>query len=76
MKPPSFGLFMKQIRYLILTLPQPVKLHLNEKLDPKQKTIQIFNIDAQRFRKTKIENLPKPLADQPALVSWQLLFPM
>ena len=25
---------------------QPVKLDLNEKLDPKQKTIQAFNIDA------------------------------
>ena len=25
---------------------QPVKLDLNEKLDPKKKTIQAFNIDA------------------------------
>ena len=27
-------------------LPQPVKLNLNKKLNPKQKTIQAFNIDA------------------------------
>ena len=26
--------------------PQPVKSNLNKKLDPKQKTIQAFNIDA------------------------------
>ena len=26
--------------------PQPIKLNLNKKLDPKQKTIQAFNIDA------------------------------
>ena len=37
---------------------QPVKLNLNEKLDSKQKTIQIFNIDAQGFRKTRNENPP------------------
>ena len=37
-------------------LPQHVKVDLSKKLDPKQKTIQIFNIDAQRFRKTKNEN--------------------
>ena len=35
---------------------QPIKMILNKKLDPKQKTIQTFNIDAQRFRKTKNEN--------------------
>ena len=35
---------------------QPIKIDLNEKLDPKQQTIQTFNIDAQRFRKTKNEN--------------------
>ena len=33
-----------------------VNINLNKKLDPKQKSIQTFNIDAQRFRKTKIEN--------------------
>ena len=37
---------------------QPVKIDLNKKLDPKQKTIQIFNIDDQGFRKTKNENPP------------------
>ena len=37
---------------------QPVKLDLNEKLDPKQKTIQTFIIDAQGFRKTSNENPP------------------
>ena len=26
--------------------PKPVKIDLNKKLDPKQKTIQAFNIDA------------------------------
>ena len=36
--------------------PHPVKIDLNKMLDPKQKTIQTFNIHAQRFRKTKIEN--------------------
>ena len=35
---------------------ETVKIDLNKKLDPKQKTIQIFNIDAQRFRKTNNEN--------------------
>ena len=35
---------------------QPVKLDLNKKLGPKQKTIQAFNIDAQGFRKTRNEN--------------------
>ena len=30
----------------ICDLPQPVKLNLNKKLNPKQKTIQAFNIDA------------------------------
>ena len=34
---------------------QPVKAELNKKLDPKQKTFQTFNIDTQRFRKTKKE---------------------
>ena len=39
-------------------LPQPVKLDLNKKSLPKQKTIQNFTIDAQGFRKTKNENPP------------------
>ena len=37
---------------------QPLKLSLNKKLFPKQKTIQAFNIDAEGFRKTRNENLP------------------
>ena len=37
---------------------QPVKIDLNKKLLPKQKTIEIFIIDAQAFRKTKNENPP------------------
>ena len=41
-----------------LSLSQHVKVDLNKKLDPKQKTIQNFNIDAQVFRKTKNENPP------------------
>ena len=28
----------------------PIKIGLNKKSDPKQKTIQTFNIDVQRFR--------------------------
>ena len=39
-------------------LAQPVKLDLNKKSLPKQKTIQNFTIDAQGFRKTKNENPP------------------
>ena len=39
-------------------LSQPVKIDLNKKSFPKQKTIQNFNIDAQGFRKTKNENPP------------------
>ena len=35
---------------------QPIKIDLDKKLDPMQKTIQTFNIYAQRFRKTKNEN--------------------
>ena len=37
---------------------QPVKLDLNKKSVPKQKTIQNLTIDAQGFRKTKNENPP------------------
>ena len=42
------------------TKPQahPVKIDLNKKLDPRQNSIHSFNIDAQRFRKTKKENPP------------------
>ena len=39
-------------------LPHPVKIDLIKKLDPLQKPIKTFNIDAQRFRKTKNENPP------------------
>ena len=39
-------------------MSQPVKIDLNKKSFPKQKTIQNFNIDAQGFRKTKNENPP------------------
>ena len=35
-----------------------VKIDLKKKLDPMQKTIQAFNIDAQEFRKTRNENPP------------------
>ena len=38
--------------------PQHVKIDLNEKLDPKQKIIQTFDIDAQGFRKTRNGNPP------------------
>ena len=37
-------------------MPQPIKVHLDKKLDSKHKTIQTFNIDAQGFRKTRNEN--------------------
>ena len=42
----------------VLKTSQPVKIDLNKKLLPKQKTVQIFIIDAQGFRKTKNENHP------------------
>ena len=35
---------------------QPVKINWNKKLDSKQKTSQIFNIDAKGFRKTRNKN--------------------
>ena len=41
-----------------MSIAQPVKIDLNKKSFPKQKTIQNFNIDAQGFRKTKNENPP------------------
>ena len=37
---------------------QPVKIDLNKKSLPKQKTIQNFTIDAQGFRKIENENPP------------------
>ena len=37
---------------------QSVKIDLNKKLDPKQKTNQTFNTDAQGFRKPRNENPP------------------
>ena len=50
---------------------QPVRIDLNKELLPKQKTIEIFVIDAQTFRKTKNENPPTLEIG----VSWQLLSP-
>ena len=41
-----------------VTTAQSVKIGLNKKLDPKKKTMQTFNIDAQGFRKTRNENPP------------------
>ena len=32
---------------------EPVKIYLNKKLDPKQNTIQTFNINAQWLKKNK-----------------------
>ena len=47
-----------QIGFPQVSHTQPVKIDLNKKSFPKQKTIQNFNIDAQGFRKTKNENPP------------------
>ena len=47
-------------------MSQPVKIDLNKKSFPKQKTIQNFNIDAQGFRKTKNEN---PLMQEIGVIS-------
>ena len=41
-----------------LCVSQPIKIDLDKKSFPKQKTIQNFNIDAQGFRKTKNKNPP------------------
>ena len=41
-----------------VSMSHPVKIDLKKKLDPKQNNIQIFNIDAHRFKKTKNENPP------------------
>ena len=46
------------ITHMSASMTQPVKLDLNKKSFPKQKTIQNFTIDAQGFRKTKNENPP------------------
>ena len=43
---------------ILATATQPVKIDLNKKSLPMQKTIQNFTIDAQGFRKTKNENPP------------------
>ena len=59
--------------YIPEGVSQPVKTSLNKKLDPKQKTIQTFNIDPQGCRKTKNENPAMVclwFADWPTLVSW------
>ena len=52
---------MKVIAFLfkiLYTVPHPVKIDLNKKWLPKQKTIQNFNIDGQEFRETRNENPP------------------
>jgi len=41
-----------------LSIPHPVKIDLNKKLNPKQKTFQIFNIEAKGLRKIQNENPP------------------
>ena len=43
---------------LISSISQPVKIDLDKKSLPNQKTIQNFTIDAQGFKKTKNENPP------------------
>ena len=43
----------------ILPTTQRIKIDLNKKSLPKQKTIQNFNIDGQGFRKTRNETPPK-----------------
>ena len=44
--------------YTKMHISHPVKIDLNKKLDPKQKTIQTFNIDSQGFRRARNENPP------------------
>ena len=46
------------MRFSCGNLSQPVKVDLDKKSLPKQKTIQNFTIDTQGFRKTKNENPP------------------
>ena len=41
-----------------MSVAHPVKIDLNKKLDPKQKTIRTYNVESQRFRKPKKENPP------------------
>ena len=58
-----FNLYKLHYNKKILTLSLiditlPVKIHLNKKLDSKQKTIPTLNIDAKVFRKTANENPP------------------
>ena len=41
----------------LIETPHPIKIDLKKKLDPKQKNIQAFNIDALKgLRKTRNEN--------------------
>ena len=49
---------MPQLLIHTLFGTQPVKLNLDKKFFPKQKTNQAFNIDAQGLRKARIENPP------------------
>ena len=43
---------------ILATATQPVKIDLNKKSLPMQKTIQNFTIDAQGFRGKKMKSLP------------------
>ena len=47
---------MDQFFNTFVSNKQPFKINLNKKLDPQQKTILTFNIDAQGLRKTENEN--------------------
>ena len=47
-------------------LAQFARIDLIKKLNPKQKTIQTFNIDAKRFRKRRNEN---PLTQETEVTS-------
>ena len=57
-------LYSASQKIYVASVSHPVKIDLNKRLLPKQKTIQNFNINAQGFRKTKIENPP----------TWQIEF--
>ena len=48
----QFYAYNRQLETYLLSSSQSFKLDLNKKLNPKQKTIQTFYIDAERFRKT------------------------
>ena len=52
--------------HAMVSKSQPVKLDLNKKSLPKQKTNQNFTIDAQEFRKTKNKILPRGKWELPA----------